>query len=67
MLSDSVLMLCFAAAFQQADSAWKCAAGWPSFFKPVDNAVEERADRSIPFLPRVEVGGSAMNHSRKTC
>ena len=29
--------------------------GWPSFFQPIAGAVDETIDRSIPFVPRVEV------------
>ena len=41
--------------------------GWPSFFQPLaPDHVEERVDRSIPFMPRVEVvdarSGAHLGH-----
>ena len=30
--------------------------GWPSFYQAISGAVEDTIDRSIPFVPRVEVG-----------
>lgn len=29
--------------------------GWPSFFQPIDEATQTTVDRSIPFVPRIEV------------
>jgi peptide-methionine (R)-S-oxide reductase len=41
--------------------------GWPSFWKPIDGAVAERLDKSIPFMPRTEIVcatcGGHLGHS----
>jgi peptide-methionine (R)-S-oxide reductase len=37
-----------------ADTKYDSGTGWPSFFKPLDGAVETRTDRSL-FMSRTEV------------
>lgn len=37
-----------------SDTKFESGTGWPSFFKPLDNAVETQTDRSL-FMTRVEV------------
>jgi peptide-methionine (R)-S-oxide reductase len=37
-----------------SDTKFESGTGWPSFFKPLDNAVETQTDRSL-FMSRVEV------------
>jgi len=37
-----------------SDTKFESGTGWPSFFKPLDNAVETKSDRSF-FMARTEV------------
>jgi peptide-methionine (R)-S-oxide reductase len=37
-----------------SDTKYESCTGWPSFFKPLDNAVETKSDRSF-FMARTEV------------
>ncbi|KAI8475883.1 MAG: Mss4-like protein [Monoraphidium minutum] len=50
-----------------SDHKFNSGTGWPSFYKPFDNAhVIEVVDKSIPFMPRVEVvcakSGAHLGH-----
>jgi peptide-methionine (R)-S-oxide reductase len=35
-----------------ATTKYNSGTGWPSFYAALDGAVEERVDKSIPFMPR---------------
>lgn len=50
-----------------SNDKFEAGCGWPAFSRPVDQSViEERADGSIPFMPRTEVrssiAGSHLGH-----
>ena len=38
-----------------SDTKFDSGTGWPSFFKPLPQAVDETRDNSLPFMPRTEV------------
>lgn len=39
----------------ESTSKFDSGTGWPSFFQPIDGAIQTTVDRSIPFVPRIEV------------
>ena len=52
---------CFSVLFDSSNK-FDSGTGWPSFDRPVDeNSVTKVPDRSIPFMPRVEVVCGSCN------
>ena len=46
--------ICCDAPLFDADTKFDSGTGWPSFFAPIENAVEEKSDRSW-FMKRTEI------------